>query len=155
MIYTIGLKWDVYSPAVEGQIVRDICALQASSGNQPLELHVVCGLEAYEVVKSLGALPNGVEQLATIWVIYKTTDADFKLAPDDIDECNIIRRDLYVEKGGFSLDPSGGRGYFLKPQGRIITNQMENLVAPNHSGPTNPMLILLWGSVSARLGLAI
>lgn len=151
---TIGLLWDVYNSAVEGQIVRDICALQSAAGNQSLELHVFSDEAAHSIVKSLGALPNGVEQLATIWIIYRTTDQDFKRAPDDIDQSNIIERDLYMEKGGFSLSSDGGRGYFLKPQGRIITNQMENLIAPNPSGQTNPMLILLWGSVSKRLGLS-
>lgn len=150
MIQTIGLKWDRYTPAVEGQILRDIMALQAASGNRPLELHVASKPEAYRAITGVGAVPNAVEELATIWIIYRTTKAPFKEAPEGIEEDNIILRDMYAPTVNFGISTEVDRGYYLKPEGRTISNQMNNLIMPAPGGVTNPMLIMLWGSAAKR-----
>lgn len=141
---TIGLIWDRYTPAVEGQITRDIIALQASSGNQGLELVAVCTDDkADSLLRVLGVNKGIAEALARLWIIYQT-------GPDAIDEPEnaetIILRDLYVAPSETGLlDPDSKPGFYMEPQGRVIAPQVNlNRPMPSHSGPTDPHLILLW-----------
>lgn len=138
---TVGLIWDTYTPQVEAQIVRDVIAMQSSTGNRPAQLRIWCLPDAMRAITALG-VEAGTSEDVTLWVTYKTGEEPVD-APEDALE--IIERDLYVPHKESTLDDNPHSGYYLRPQGRIVNNKIRQLM-PKHSGPTNPILVMLWGS---------
>lgn len=143
-IHTIGLMWDQYTPAVEGQITRDIIAMQ-NMGPQ-VDLMVVCSdNSADRLLNTLGVKRSAAEALAGLWITYRTK-AELLHAPEHA--TTVIERDLYVDSADTSLDSQPHPGYYMKPQGRIIPPSLNrHKPPPSHYGVTDPMVILLWSSV--------
>lgn len=143
--FAVGLVWDEYTPQVEGQITRDLIALQ-TQGPQGCDLLVVCGPEANKVLSGLGLRNAAVAAIARLWITYQTK-AEEVLAPEHAE--TVIKRDLFVLQSTIRLDPNECPGYYMKPQGRIIPPSVNiNKVMPNHVGTTDPMIVYLWGSKS-------
>lgn len=146
-IATVGLKWDKYTPAVEGQITRDLIALQAS-GAKAHELLVVCPDDsANRLLAALGIKQGVAQALATLWITYRTEE-EFVEAPEHATQ--VIERDLYVERVGGKIDPREHPGYYMKPQGRVIAPSLINRMMPTHNGATDPMVILLWSATKGQ-----
>lgn len=136
----IGLKWDVYTPSVEGQITRDLIALQSSFG----KITVVCdGDEPNGLLSALGVQHGIGNELAAIWVVYTTQEGHQVEAPEHAKE--VIKRDMFVSKTDIELDGDPHPGYYMKPQGRIGKPRLSQLPKPTHTGQTDPAVILLWG----------
>ena len=142
-IYWLGLIWDTYTPAVEGQIIRDILALQASSPKTEIAVVVPNG-SANQLLNSMGIRHCLANSLATLWIVYKTKpDSDIE-APEHVDRT--IERNLYVETKECLIDGDPHPGYYLKPQGRMAPPSMPlNRPPPTNSrGVINPTIIMLW-----------
>jgi hypothetical protein len=139
MTTTVGLKWNTYTPQVEGQVTRDLLALQSSFGDF---LVVTENSDADAVINALG-LEHGIgAELATLWILYKT-EAIGPESPNP--EVQTIERDLYAPTTRPNLDTDQKHGYYLKPQGRVGSPRISQNPMPTHHGPTDPMVILLWG----------
>lgn len=136
----VGLVWDAYTPAVEGQVTRDLIALQNVPGS---EVIVICGDEADRVLKALRIKRGAAKALAGLWITYRTGQ-DQVFAPEHAE--TVIDRDLYVAVKETELDDSPHAGYYMKPQGRIVPPQLNlNRPPPSHTGPTDPIIQYLWG----------
>lgn len=136
----IGLRWDYYLPSVEGQITRDMIALQSAFGKVTA---VYKGDEPDSLMSALG-IDHGIgESLADTWIVYTTKEGHQVEAPEDAKE--VIKRDMFNEKTDIELDDKPNSGYYLKPQGRIGKPRLSQLPIPSHNGQTNPLVILLWG----------
>ena len=133
----IGLLWDSFTDAVQGQITRDIIALQQECD----KLSVVCpDGPADRLVAGLNV--ERVDSPATLWITYQT-GPDPVYAPESA--TTVIDRDLYVKETEMRLDPTPQPGYFLKPQGRIVAPTMNlKKLMPNHFGPVDPLIVMLW-----------
>lgn len=141
-----GLKWDTYSPAVEGQILRDCMALQAVASHKYDELVIVCDSDkADPVLKSIGLRRTNLPQRAKSWILYKTGEE----YPEEPEWCNTVtHRDLWQEPKASNLqvnDDDEANGYYLPPQGRLAPDTISLLrPAPNGYVPTDPALIMIW-----------
>jgi hypothetical protein len=141
--YCFGIVWDNYTPAVEGQIVRDIIALQQLPRCN-LMVAVLNGA-ANRTLEALRVQPCPLQSLADLWIVYRT-------GPEHVEPpehaVTVIERDLYQEttdRGGLSDADHGG--YFLAPQGRPgRSSSLINRPPPNHSGMTDPIVLYLWGN---------
>lgn len=133
---TVGLLWDTYTPAVEGQLTRDIIALQ-----QEGQIMVVC--KNSNPGRVLQALNVAIVDADTkFWIVYKTGEAHVE-APEGA--TTVIERDLYVGHTKTQLDTREHAGYFMKPQGRIVPSPFTvERPMPVHNGQTDPMVVLLW-----------
>lgn len=140
--HSVGLLWDTFTPAVEGQITRDIIALQSMGPRLP-QLMAICNDDsANRVLSALGVKRSNAQALATLWITYRTKE-DLVEAPEHA--TTVIERDLYVPKEAGNLDTNAHQGYYLKPQGRIKPESYNlNRPMPSHSGQTDPMIVLLW-----------
>ncbi len=143
-IHTVGLWWDVFTPAVEGQITRDVIALQAQ-GSVQADLMIVCrDNSADRLLDALGVKRGVTHALATLWITYRTGQEHVE-APEHA--ATVIERDLHVEDASTQLDPTPAPGYYLKPQGRIKgPSSILQRPMPIHNGQTDPMVVLLWSS---------
>lgn len=138
---TIGLRWGTYTPAVEGQITRDLIALQSSFGKI---IVIYDGDEPNGLVSALG-LKSGIgDELADTWIVYTTEEGNQVEAPEHAKE--VIKRDMFVEKTAIDIDGEPHPGYYMKPQGRIGKPRLSQLPKPTHTGQTDPAVILLWSS---------
>ncbi len=142
-IQTVGLKWDAYTPGVEGQITRDLIALQ-SQGPQGTDLSVACADDsASRLLNALG-IQRGEAKEARLWITYRTEEPLVQ-APEHAS--TVIERDLYVAVNNQTIDTEAHPGYYMQPQGRVIPqNYMLNKPMPNPNGRCDPMVILLWGN---------
>jgi hypothetical protein len=138
---TVGLRWDFYLPSVEGQITRDLIALQSSFGSI---IVIYNGDEPNGLVSALG-LKSGIgDELADMWIVYTTQEGHQVDAPEHAKE--VIKRDMFVAKTDISLDGDPHPGYYMKPQGRIGKPRLSQLPKPTHTGQTDPAIIFLWGA---------
>lgn len=143
MTYHVGLKWDVYTPAVEAQIVRDMMALQ-NNGTQQIAA-IIDDPSPSNMLQALGIKPVlSIHSLATLWILYKTKDDDDGLdAPEHAD--HVIVRDLYTPLAKGCLDEGPHFGYYLKEQGRQGNGQLPTMrSAPTSVGQTDPAIVYLW-----------
>ena len=141
-IHNIGLVWDAYTPAVEGQITRDVIALLSEYSNAKLIFN--CPDSSPRMLfMSLGVDLGENPDLCKLWITYQT-EAEHVEAPEYAE--TVIERNLYIAPGEPNLDPNEHPGYYMKPQGRIIAPQLNRQKPPPmHYGPPDPMIILLWG----------
>ncbi len=141
-IQSVGLWWDDYTPAVEGQVVRDIIALQ-SQGPQKMQIMAICRDDSADrTLDALGVKRGVTHALASLWIAYKTGPEEVEV-PEHAE--TVIVRDLFVDRKENLLDPTPRPGYFMAPQGRVKgPSSIYTKPMPTHSGPTDPMVILLW-----------
>jgi hypothetical protein len=143
-----GLKWDDYTPAVEGQILRDCMALQAVAQGRIDELVIVCDSDKADgVLKALGLRRLNLPQKARSWVLYKTKEE----YPEEPEWCRtVIHRDLWQPRKPDNLtvlDDEHTNGYYLPPQGRLAPDTISLLrPAPNGYIPTDPALVMIWSN---------
>lgn len=143
--HTLGMVWDKYTPAVEGQITRDVIALQSETPAGDTLSFVCPDGSADRLFNTLGVVRSMVPGLANVWITYRTQE-DKVFAPEHATE--VIERDLYQDAKDVELDPESHPGYYMKPQGRVVAPQMNrHKPAPSHYGPTDPMVVLLWSKV--------
>ncbi len=144
-----GLWWDVFTPAVEGQITRDIIALQ-SQGAVQTQLMVVCrDNSADRLLDALGVKRSVAHALASLWITYRTGEKRVE-APEHAE--TVIERDLHVNDSSTQLDPTPKPGYYMRPQGRIkAPSNILQRPMPIHNGQTDPMIVLLWSSTKASV----
>ena len=135
----VGLIWDFYTPAVEGQMTRDLIALQSET-----KVRAVCKDSAPErLLNALNISMGGKPENTKLWILYQT-QAEQLRPPANAKE--VIVRNLHMERATGNLDSTERSGPPLKEQGRIVAPTLTlNKPMPNHSGPTDPMVILLWG----------
>lgn len=136
----VGLRWDHYLPAVEGQITRDMIALQSAFGKVTA---VYKGSEPDSLMSALGIETGIGEALADLWIVYTTKEGHQVEAPETAKE--VIERNMFNEKTDIELNDKPNEGYYLKPQGRIGKPRLSQLPKPSHNGQTNPLIVLLWG----------
>lgn len=142
----VGLKWDKYTPQIEGQITRDLLTLKGEfeTNNPNSRIQVVTDKpDADRLFAALG-VPQGIgDALAKVWILYKSR-ADVELeAPEGVQDVTV--REMYQEDANISLNPNPESGYYLKPQGRIGKPRLSMLPYPTHNGRTDPAVVLLWG----------
>lgn len=142
----VGILFDAYTPAVEGQLLRDLMAC-CSTLSRGEELIVVSeSQKADTLLKTLGIRRLPIPQKARVWLLYKVGD-QFPLAPD---WCSSeVQRDLQIREKDpnflLQVDPDQGNGYYLPPQGRLSPDTLSlERPAPNGYIPTDPVAFQVW-----------
>lgn len=143
--YFFGVTWDFYTPAVEGQLVKDIIAMTQAKVKCTLKVACIHS-QADRVFKSFGIERIGAETLATLWITYQTEEEPVH-APDHAHI--VVERNLYQPKSnGYINMVHNDKGYYLPPQGRIGPDSINMYrPAPNGYAPIDPALIMLWSSL--------
>lgn len=141
--FYFGLCWDKYTPAVEGQIARDMIAL--SSNKRPEVNLIACVIEpdANQLLASMNIkyIPNMVA--AKLWILYKATFDNDVDAPEHA--TTVIVRELAVKDAKGSLSTDEFNGFYLPEQGRWGPDSISmHRPAPNGYAPPDPQLIMLW-----------
>jgi len=143
-----GVVFDKYTPAIEGQLLRDCLALQAVGRNAVDEIVVCCDSDLIDpLLSGLGMRRVPTLQLARLWLVYRSGNK-YPDVPEWSEET--ILRDLYVAVAHKNLtvpSDSINTGYYLPPQGRInMSIDTIRRPAPNGYIPVDPALALIWGS---------
>lgn len=139
-----GIVYDRYTPAVEGQIVRDLILVINKARGEYSDVIVVCESdEPRRAVEALGVDLDNTVELAKYWVQYKTGER-WPTVPGNASA--IVQRDLYQKPAKVRMDPSGrDKGFFLPEQGKPNNNYLTlNRPAPNGYAPVDPILVSLW-----------
>lgn len=144
----IGVKFDEYTPQVEGQLTRELIALQgvAAKRHQDEEVVIVCDSDKVDsIISAFGIRRVPTEHLAKTWIIFRTGE-EWPVEPEHA--VTVIERDLFQaikEPNLTQLDEDHTNGYYLPPQGRPAPDTIGVLrPAPNGYSPVDPALILLW-----------
>jgi hypothetical protein len=147
-IFYIGVTYTKYTPAVEGQMLRDCLTLLANARHQYSEV-VVVGLDKQpeRMLSGLGLTLLVKPELAKDWIAYRTEEH----WPEEVENTRtLIQRDLYVPKADpkmVVLDDARNNGYYLPPQGRLAPDSISLLrPAPNGYIPVDPALLMIWGN---------
>jgi hypothetical protein len=141
-----GVIFDDYTPAVEGQMLRDCLALQRTAQNKNAELVIVCESDKPDrLLQALGIRRVPTPSLTKAWVMYKTKEM---WMPEPEDANVVVPRDLYqpIKKNKLRvLDDDHTNGYYLPPQGRLSPDTV-SLLRPSPNGYTfvEPLLVLNW-----------
>lgn len=111
-----GIKFDEYTPQVEGQILRDCLALQKVAEHSFDELVIVCESDKPDnMLKALGLRRVPLTRLTTDWILYRTGE----YWPEEPENCETLtRRDLWVQlskKNLTVMDEQHTNGYYLPP----------------------------------------
>lgn len=143
----VGLRWDEYTPQIEGQLTRDLIALQSTfeTSNPNSKIQVVTDKnDADSLFYALGIERGGDDEtLAKVWVIYRSNAEAEVEAPENARDVTV--RDMYQEHKDTTINPNPESGYYLKPQGRIGRPRLSMLPYPTHKGQASPAIVLLWG----------
>jgi hypothetical protein len=148
-----GIKWfgilyDEYTPAVEGQLLRDCLILINVAQHKFRDLIIVCDDPRPDrLLNALGLSREADTSRAKDWISYRTAQE----WPDEPEGArNIIQRDLYVpEKEGNMtvLNEKQNNGYYLPPQGRLSPDTI-SLLRPSPNGyaymPVEPAFLMMW-----------
>jgi hypothetical protein len=134
-----GVIYDEYTPAVEGQMLRDCLIMMNVARHKYRNLIVVCPDPAPErMLNGLGLDRESDPSRTQDWISYRTQE-DWPR--------NIIQRDLYVPKPSgpqMQVNEDGNNGYYLPPQGRLSPDTI-SLLRPA------PKQFLTMGRVMATL----
>jgi hypothetical protein len=138
--------FDTYTPAVEGQMLRDCLVMMEVARHRYNEVVIVCEDERPDrMLNGLGLtrLPEHPE--AKDCIMYRTSEQ----WPDEPEGIRtLIQRDLWVpvkDQNMTVLDEQHTNGYYLPPQGRLSPDTLSLLrPAPNGYIPTDPALLMLW-----------
>lgn len=141
-----GIVFSEYTPAVEGQLLRDCLQLMDVARHKVNELVMVCPDPAPErMLNALGLTLLSHHEGVRDWVMYRT-EKDWPIEPDNAR--TIVQRDLFMslkDKNMMVLDDRQSGGYYLPPQGRLSPDTLSLLrPAPNGYIPTDPALLMLW-----------
>jgi len=142
----MGLMWDYFTPQVEGQVIRDLIAIQ----NQPACRELAVYYEGSEpqletVLRTMGIVRSDVAALATLWVLYQTGTEPL-VEPDHAKE--VVVRDLQIRlKDPNVLDTDQHSGFYLAPQGRNISPTLDlNRPMPGwYPGGPPANIVWMWG----------
>ena len=142
----MGMFWDEYTPAVEGQMLRDCIVMLDLARHKYNEVVIVCERdEPDRMLAGLGMTRSPRTELARDWICYKV-GPDWPSEPENTRL--LVQRDLYQPKQADNLmvlDDQHTNGYYLPPQGRLAPDSISLLrPAPNGYVPTDPALIMLW-----------
>lgn len=142
----MGILYDDFTPAVEGQILRDCLVMMGVARNKYNELIIVAPDDRPErVVNGLGLTLEVDPARAKDWVTYRTRE-EWPQEPEGTRL--LVQRDLFMpvkDKNMVVLDEQHTNGYYLPPQGRLSPDTLSLLrPAPNGYIPTDPALLMLW-----------
>lgn len=143
--YVIGLMWDHFTPQVEGQIIRDVIAIQNQPSTRELSVYYEGNEPKLEsALQTLGVNRAPSKELATLWVLYQT-GPDLLVAPDHARE--VVTRDLQVRLKSPNLNTDEHSGFYLAPQGRNISPTLDlNRPMPAwYPGGPPANIVWLWG----------
>ena len=132
---------DDYTAGVQAQLTRDLLVLK---GSWDISIWDPKNLVPDALLQQLDVERTGSSQV-DLCILYKTRDS-WPQAPS---KCTLVERDLCPADKGPRLDTDPQVGYFLRPQGKGMTNRTEyylNRAYPKGKGIVNPMLMLLWGA---------
>ncbi len=111
-----GVVFDDYTPAVEGQMLRDCLAMQHVARHSHNELVIVSARpEPERMLAALGLTLLGQHPHCRDWISYRTGE-EWPQEPQDAR--NLILRDLYVPIKGDTmqvLNDGQNNGYYLPP----------------------------------------
>lgn len=153
IIMNVGLVWDEYSPSVEGQLTRDLIALQNASSVHGVEIQVVSSHHnADRLLRSLGInrlseLVGGEGELESpdLYLIYQVRD---KPVSAPFHSTRTIRRVLYrgTSHSNKLLEDHRWNGMPLKEQDRGFYNsQFRRAPPPNNQWSTlDPLVTMVW-----------
>lgn len=116
-ILFMGVQFDRYTPAVEGQITRDCILLLSNARHKYQDMVVVCLTEEPKrAVEALGLTLDTDVSMAKNWIVYKTGEG----WPDVPDGTRtVVQRDLYAPTKRPDmqvLEPGQDTGYYLPPK---------------------------------------
>jgi hypothetical protein len=116
-IFHIGVQYQDYTPAVEGQMLRDCLALMANARNRYTEV-VIVGFDDQpkRMLSALGLTLLVKPELTHNWITYRTRE-DWPEEPENTH--TLIQRDLYVPTADPKmtvLDDLRNNGYYLPPR---------------------------------------
>jgi len=142
----MGVLYDEYTPAVEGQLLRDCLVLQEVARHKYNEIVIVCADQGPDrMLAALGLTRLSDPSLAKDWICYKTK-IDWPEEPENTR--TLIQRDLYQpvqDRNMVVMDDQRNNGYYLPPQGRLSPDTLSLLrPAPNGYVPVSPFLIAIW-----------
>lgn len=143
-----GVLYDEYTPAVEGQLLRDCLIMMNVARHKFKDLIVVCSDPAPDrMLNALGLVRDADMSRTKDWISYRTKE-EWPKEPEGAR--NIIQRDLYnpPKKNNLSvLDERESNGYYLPPQGRLSPDTI-SLLRPSPNGyaymPVEPMYLMMW-----------
>lgn len=142
--YVIGLMWDHFTPQVEGQVIRDLLAVQAQPACSELAVYYKGTNPALDVtLRTMGIQRSDMAVLATLWVLYQT-GVEPLVAPEHAKE--VVMRDLQVRLREPNLDTGAHSGFYLAPQGRNISPTLDlNRPMPGwYPGGPPANIVWLW-----------
>lgn len=143
----VGVKFDEYTPGVEGQLMRDCMQLQRTAGPDE-EVVIVCDSDKVDrTIEALGLRRIPTAKLAKLWILYKTQEF-YPEAPSWA--TTEIQRDMWVRQKDPNIlrqvNEEEANGYYLPPQGRLSPDTLSlERPAPNGYIPVDPSLIMVWG----------
>jgi len=129
----MGVQYSDYTPAVEGQMLRDCLTLMAHARNRYSEL-VIVGFDSQpqRMLSGLGLTLLTKPELAKDWITYRTRE-DWPEEPENTR--TLVQRDLFVPTADpkmMVMDDLKNKGYYLPPQGRLSPDTISLLrPAPN------------------------
>jgi hypothetical protein len=143
-----GILYDEYTPAVEGQLLRDCLILMNVARNKFRDLIIVCeDSNPDRLLNALGIVREADMSRTKDWISYRTKET-WPQEPEGAR--NIIQRDLYTPEKGANmmvLDEMHSNGYYLPPQGRLSPDTI-SLLRPSPNGyaymPVEPMYLMMW-----------
>jgi hypothetical protein len=142
----MGVVYDQYTPAVEGQLLRDCLVLQSVARNKYNEIVIICEDDSPDrMLAALGITRQGDPNLAKDWIMYRTRE-DWPEEPENTR--TLIQRDLYqpiADSNMVVMEDGHNNGFYLPPQGRLSPDTLSLLrPAPNGYIPIPSALILMW-----------
>jgi hypothetical protein len=143
----MGVQYTKYTPAVEGQMLRDCLRMMAHARHRYSEV-VIVGLDSQpeRMLSGLGLTLLQKPELAKDWIAYRTEEDWPEEQPNTR---TLIQRDLFVPTADpkmMVMDDLKNKGYYLPPQGRLSPDTISLLrPAPNGYVPVDPSLLMIWG----------
>jgi hypothetical protein len=116
----MGVQYTKYTPAVEGQMLRDCLTMMAHARHRYSEV-VIVGLDTQpeRMLSGLGLTLLQKPELAKDWIAYRTEEDWPEEQPNTR---TLIQRDLFVPTADpkmMVMDDLKNKGYYLPPQGRL------------------------------------
>ena len=136
----ITFACDDFTEGVKAQLTRDLLVLKGQWDValwDPKRLVPDSLLELLDIPRAGGDI--------ALCILYKTRDT-WPKAPTTSTSC--VERDLCPDDKSPSLRGDPEVGYFLRPQGKGMTNRTEyylNRAYPKGKGISSPLIQLLWG----------
>lgn len=143
--YVMGLRWDHFTPQVEGQVIRDLIAIQAQPFGRRLAVYYEGNQPQLDTAfRTMGVERTDMAVLARLWVLYQTGTEPLE-EPEQAKE--VVVRNLQVRLAEPNLDTGDHSGFYLAPQGRNISPTLDlNRPMPGwYPGGPPANIVWLWG----------